>query len=169
MPRTLNLMSRPANNECWNVKNVVKFFNAKVCRCIGIQESLIALFSLSITSFSLPKFILVVAESFFFFPRIVWSNSLLFSFEKRNWSVEHSVQNHWVLSFLNKSYRPGRNWGWVHLLREKFSLSLEARCITVVWTKRWWVAWGGQMADMELHPGCPKSLKKIFNLKFAIM
>ena len=69
-----------------------------------ISESLSTLFSLPIRAFLVPKFLSVVAKSLIFFPRIVWWNSLLFSFEKGIWSLEHSIQNHWVLSFLNKSY-----------------------------------------------------------------
>ena len=66
----------------------------------GIPESMSTLFR----GFSLPKFLLVVAKHLFFFPRIVWWNSLIFSFKKGNWSLEHSIQNHWVLSFLNMPY-----------------------------------------------------------------
>ena len=59
--------------------------------------------------------------------------------------------------WFTKVYRPGKIWGRGHLLRKNFSLSLQARCIIVVWKKRWWVVWGGR-----LHPGLPKNLKKIF-------
>ena len=52
------------------------------------------LFSLPIRAFSLPKFLFVVAKSLIFFPWIVWWNSLLFSFEKRNISLEHSIGIH---------------------------------------------------------------------------
>ena len=49
------------------------------------------------------------------------------------------------------------------------TLSLQARCVIVVWKKRWWVAWEGWMAEIW---GCTQGVLKIsknLNLKFVVM
>ena len=118
-------MSRPANNVCswsklyvrnqmfkWKRLSLVKYFESKASLNslmskyvdeLGISGSLRTLFVLWIRTFPLPKSPFLVAKSVIFFPRVVWWNSLLFSFKKGNWSLEHSIQNHWALSFFNKS------------------------------------------------------------------
>ena len=125
-------MSRPANNLCnwsklyvrdemfkWKTLSPAKIFEStaslnslmlKYVDEFGISESLSTLFSLSIRAFSLPKFLFVVHKSLIFFPRIVWWNSLLFGFTKGNLFLQHSTENHWVLSFLNKLYV------WIYLV-----------------------------------------------------
>ena len=50
--------------------------------------------------------------------------------------------------WFTKVYRPGKIWGRGHLLRKNFSLSLQARCIIVVWKKRWWVVSRSWMAEI---------------------
>ena len=57
--------------------------------------------------------------------------------------------------------RPDKIWGRGHLLRENFSLCLQTRCIIVAWKKRWWVVWGGWIAEIwGCTQGAPKISKK---------
>ena len=68
------------------------------------------------------------------------------------------IRNLNMLRLPNIPWRPDKNLGRGHLLRENFSLCLQTRCIIVAWKKRWWVVWGGQIAEIW---GCTQGAQKI--------
>ena len=79
--------------------------------------------------------------------------------------------------WFTKVYRPGKIWGRGHLLRKNFSLSLQARCIIVVWKKRWWVVsrswmaeiWGSTQSALNISKkSWPEICHNVISLKLPI-